>query len=881
MSVDANNLMNTTVSSAGNSVSPQDMQTRMMMMMTESFAKLSTAFAEGKIDPKAEWPKFSGDAKKFRAWYLGITSQLSLPPWLELYDSSKNDVVESTSNNTLNGKLYSKIVLALEGQAYKNFISRKHLRANGLLLLQELVQTYKPRNVPEIIAAKTVEFWGSMKRQPSESIDSYYDRFHELLEDLEEADEPIAQKAAIRQFIFTLGPEFESIQNNFRINNLPSKWSTQNWPQLLTLCRDYYNSVKPKISTNRIQTNTTDGQFDREAHQKKVKSWFMNPVKFCQEIEREQNCHPGKCIYHLAKSHPTEKCGVKIECDEILAERKKSKSPTPSTSATTTTGQIRHITEEQFVDTESEEIIETMSDNNGNDTNDDALYYFARLSNHYLRLVKSSNQDTLPSRHTMRYPVIADSGANFHMFRDKEFFENIIPATGTVLLGDGHTSLKIQGIGTVKCKIGKHILTIEGVQYIPDLAESIYSLFVHVKTSGHGLSSSFEQGLFIKFPDFDTKAILGRDDLYIDAVPIFMDTDSSDSDQKVLSTEELGSHPLLCRNITEFQNDLVQETQKLDNILRQLRHYYHEIKTKCQLGLNVPASFRSSSVMQNTFREFTPPHRSKSINLQQDQQSIDVNLLSSMPEGQSNVRSSLDKIETSSTPSSEMSIHEPSDTSIHVPIIRSVDKVSSSLPSKILMSEDFIRSSVGFRRIDTMRKHFSSLYSNNIMFDNTPADAFIDAGDLATLRKKDRNTVPVSRPLRFADVIHIDIVFGPEVSIGNIHYGLLFTDRFSRMTYIYPLHNLTTDIKKQMESFFAHIGVIPKRIVSDFDTKLIGGQAREYLNSLLIHVNAAPSNRQDKNGLVERHWQTMVSMARNWLASAELPSSFTKSCGSV
>jgi len=38
-----------------------------------------------------------------------------------------------------------------------------------------MVQTYKPRNVPEIITAKTVEFWGSMKRLPSESIDSYYD----------------------------------------------------------------------------------------------------------------------------------------------------------------------------------------------------------------------------------------------------------------------------------------------------------------------------------------------------------------------------------------------------------------------------------------------------------------------------------------------------------------------------------------------------------------------------------------------------------------------------------------------------------------------------------------------------------------------------------
>jgi hypothetical protein len=42
-----------------------------------------------------------------------------------------------------------------------------------------------------------------------------------------------------------------------------------------------------------------------------------------------------------------------------------------------------------------------------------------------------------------------------------------------------------------------------------------------------------------------------------------------------------------------------------------------------------------------------------------------------------------------------------------------------------------------------------------------------------------------------------------------------------------------------MEAFFAHIGFIPKRLISDFDMKLIGGTAREYLNSLLVHVNAA------------------------------------------
>jgi len=46
------------------------------------------------------------------------------------------------------------------------------------------------------------------------------------------------------------------------------------------------------------------------------------------------------------------------------------------------------------------------------------------------------------------------------------------------------------------------------------------------------------------------------------------------------------------------------------------------------------------------------------------------------------------------------------------------------------------------------------------------------------------------------------------------------------------------------------------------------------MNSLKVHVNAAPSMRQDKNGLAQRHWQTLTAMARNWLVSAELPSTF-------
>jgi len=373
-----------------------------------------------------------------------------------------NDVVSTTSNTVLNGKLYSKLLLALDGQALKNIVSRKHLHANGLLLLRKLIQTYKPCNVPEVIAFKTSEFWGNTKRFPSETIDDYYNQFHELLDNLEDAAEPISPKSAIRQFIFTLGSEFETLQNNFRLDNLPSKWNVQDWPSILVLCRDYYNSIKPQGLMK--PDLFSQPQFDREAHQKKVKMWFMDPVKYHKAIESEQNKFPGKCLFHLPKSHPTEKCHVKLECDKCLGNKKK---PSVPQLITTPVGQLRHMTEEIFEDTVEDDV--TVAEPEiGSDTNEASLLYFALLSKHYLRLAQTQPNSTVPQRHSMPFPVIADSGANCHMFKERSFCDTLHPASGTVLLGDGITTLNIKGVGTVNCKVGSSTITILNVRYIPD-----------------------------------------------------------------------------------------------------------------------------------------------------------------------------------------------------------------------------------------------------------------------------------------------------------------------------------------------------------------------------------------------------------------------------
>jgi hypothetical protein len=70
--------MSNELNSVLESSSSSDVQTKMMMMLTETFSKLSMVFVDKTSDTKSDWPKFSGDPKNFRAWYLAIVAQVSL-----------------------------------------------------------------------------------------------------------------------------------------------------------------------------------------------------------------------------------------------------------------------------------------------------------------------------------------------------------------------------------------------------------------------------------------------------------------------------------------------------------------------------------------------------------------------------------------------------------------------------------------------------------------------------------------------------------------------------------------------------------------------------------------------------------------------------------
>jgi hypothetical protein len=250
------------------------------------------------------------------------------------------------------------------------------------------------------------------------------------------------------------------------------------------------------------------------------------------------------------------------------------------------------------------------------------------------------------------------------------------------------------------------MLEIPNVRYVPGLSESIYSLYLHIKSSNHGLESSYEEGLFICFPDFMTKAIIGNDNIFIDMIPIHADG----AQFSILNVAQSPDTLSFCHHLTQLSSDIQQETSKIDNILNDLRTYYSTIKTKRQLGMNVPAGFRRENLQQQNLRLYTPPNKQSILSTNTDDMIPTTTPLEDeihhdqkenlANETHSNYLSSgeiqINAEETEIPPNNPINTNHSSD-SLCIPLVRSVDKVSSSLPKHISMTEDFLCTCVDFR----------------------------------------------------------------------------------------------------------------------------------------------------------------------------------------
>ena len=209
----------------------------------------------------------------------------------------------------------------------------------------------------------------------------------------------------------------------------------------------------------------------------------------------------------------------------------------------------------------------------------------------------------------------------------------------------------------------------------------------------------------------------------------------------------------------------------------------------------------------------------------------------------------------------------------HIPI--PVDTVNASLPKNIVMSRDALHRAIGFQNSTVLLKNIHKLGTKSVTIQNLPKVEQVDPGETASMHSSRRNTTAKSIPTSYSDIWHMDIGYGPETSIGGIRYTLLFVDKFSRYKFVYGLKNLTSSLLSAVKKFINDVGTHPSLIRTDFDHKLIGGNVAKFLQEEeKIRLESAPPYRQHQNGLVERHWQTIVNMARNWLRSSMLPTTY-------
>ena len=92
---------------------------------------------------------------------------------------------------------------------------------------------------------------------------------------------------------------------------------------------------------------------------------------------------------------------------------------------------------------------------------------------------------------------------------------------------------------------------------------------------------------------------------------------------------------------------------------------------------------------------------------------------------------------------------------------------------------------------------------------------------------------------------------------------------------MYGLTSLTSNhIISALESFRVDANGVPKKFHTDFDTKLIGGQALKWIHLNGSKVIAANSGRQSSNGLAERTWRTLIQMSRSYITDKQVGREF-------
>ncbi len=204
------------------------------------------------------------------------------------------------------------------------------------------------------------------------------------------------------------------------------------------------------------------------------------------------------------------------------------------------------------------------------------------------------------------------------------------------------------------------------------------------------------------------------------------------------------------------------------------------------------------------------------------------------------------------------------------PKILSSDKPPSSAPARKRMTLQQLHGYLGFCQINNWDV-IHDIAQPNIDIIKT-GEKVLELGDVANIKKSRKNNIPIQRPLNFMDTVHMDIGYGDCLAVGGAQYCVLFVDRSVRKHFVYPLRSLNhEEIIGCLDSLVVDAGCAPRRILTDFDNKILDGRVTKWFQFHKVKVQAAPPGRQNQNGLVECAWQTSCNMARSYITDMRMP----------
>jgi len=456
------------------------------------------------------------------------------------------------------------------------------------------------------------------------------------------------------------------------------------------------------------------------------------------------------------------------------------------------------------------------------------------------------------SQVTTQAVLIADSGATDHMWPDYSVFTSYKPLTNTFVTLANNTQAPALGIGSIKIMFDGHVVGVRNVLHVPALRIPLYSLRVHRSMKGCGF--------------------IGDNDTYHVYFPSFVATvdDSIDSYVKYAPLGPSSTLPFEYRQPRHSSSSTV-------------------VSSPCPSGVPPPSSTSEDTtsmvhVIPSYDQDFPPlpPPPPKSVSWRPTlTMGPSPRPTSTPPAPTSRLKPSSypNPLDTSEAPTSTSTVRRITKSSLMAflplnceapPAIRPCDTPNGSDTARHFTA-DQIYKLFGNRRF----RNYANIcvVAKDSKFINS-GDPTPSLGEYSTIAKRAKgSTLP--RPRRALERVHLDIVFGDGLGRMGYRYALLLVDRATRFIWVFGLKSLHADaFISAFKQFRAEAGGLAVQFRTDCDAKLLSHAVVDWLRSNGSDIASAPAGRQSSNGLVERHWRTLVEMARSYLTEKQMPRAY-------